>query len=96
MAALAWVPVVVIRQFVVGGWTVCFRFFTFLFPGDDYSPSVAADVDNVAEIGVGVVEGIACLLVAQSACTTPDFSPLISYLPLFTCFLIQVYGDGNA
>ena len=63
MTALAWVPLVVIGQFVVGGWAVCFRFFTFLFPGDDDGPSVATNVDNVTEISVGVVEGIACLLV---------------------------------
>ena len=73
MAALAWVPLIVIRQFVVGSWTVCFRFFMFFFPGDDDSPSVATDADNVAEIGVGVVEGIACLVVAYCACTSPEF-----------------------
>jgi hypothetical protein len=63
MTALARSPIVFIRNTVVGGWTVGFHFLALLPPKDDHCTGVSADVDDVAEITIGVVERVADLLV---------------------------------
>ena len=77
MATFAWSLIIVIRYAVVGGWTVGFCFLVFFPPRDDYCASITANVDNVAEVTVGVVQCITNLLLA-SFCS--DASPHVSLL----------------
>ena len=81
--------VVVVRQSIVGGWTVCFSFFSLFSSVYDNCACVSSDVDNVAKITVGVVERIAELLATICREATPHTSLLIAD---FFMFIIHVYG----
>ena len=59
VTALARSTLIVIRDAVIRGRTICLCFLLFLSSRDDHGTSIAADVDDIAEVTVGVVEGIA-------------------------------------
>ena len=80
MATFAWSLIIVIRYAVIGGWTVSFCFFTFFSSIDDNCASITPNVDDIAEITVGVVEGVANLLAAFCYKATHHVSFLITYL----------------
>ena len=96
MAALAWSPLIFIRDTIIGGWTVGFRFLAFLLHGDDHGTGVSANVDDIAEITVGVVEVVAKLLMTLCCKAAPDASLLTVYFLQFVLFIIQVHGDCDS
>ena len=62
MQPLLWWPRVVIWKSVVGGGAISLCFFSFMSLGEDHIACVAADIDNIAEINIGVVERIIVML----------------------------------
>ena len=97
MAALAWSPLIFIRDTIIGGWTVGFRFLAFLLHGDDHGTGVSANVDDIAEITVGVVEGVADLLMTALCCLMTPYVPfLITDLPALTFVTIHLNGNRDA
>ena len=61
MATLARVALVVVGLSIVGGWAVCFCFFTFFSSVDYNCAGVSPDVDDIEEITIRVVKGVANL-----------------------------------
>ena len=68
MTTLARGPSMFIRNTIVGCWTIGFHYLAVLASGDDYGMGASTNVDNVAEVAVGVVEGVADLLVMALCC----------------------------
>ena len=59
VTALARSAAMLIGDMIVGSWIVGFHFLMLLPPRDDHSAGISANVDDVAEITVGVVEEVA-------------------------------------
>ena len=55
-------PLVVVEDVVVGGGRVSLSLLTFLVLGDDDGAGTSPDVDDVAEVVVGVVVGLSNIL----------------------------------
>ena len=64
----------------------------FPYIDDDYA-GITPDVDDVAEITVGVVKGVAKLLTMLYCEATPHASLLIADLLQFVLLIIQVHSD---
>ena len=94
MKALARSPLVVIGDTVIGSWTIGLCFLAFLSSGDDHGTGVSADVDDIAEVAIGVVEGIVDLLLTAFCCEATPHVPLqVVCFPEFAIVTLHVDGD---
>jgi hypothetical protein len=74
-----WWPRVVVWKAVVGGRAISLCFLSFFPLGDDHTLCVMTDVNNFAEVAVGVVERVAVVLVTVFCCAlVPESSLLIA------------------